>query len=78
MRVIFSHSSARGITDHPRNVPDDILRLLPKNGGVVMVTFVPELVSPAGRAHQRKLEAERNRLRRLYPDEERIARELEP
>jgi membrane dipeptidase len=43
--VIFSHSSARAITDVPRNVPDDILRMLPKNGGIVMVTFVPGFLS---------------------------------
>lgn len=43
--VIFSHSSARAITDVPRNVPDSILKRLPKNGGVVMVTFVPSFVS---------------------------------
>ena len=43
--VIFSHSSARGITDHPRNVPDSILARLPRNGGVVMVTFVPGFIS---------------------------------
>ncbi|MGQ0539262.1 MAG: dipeptidase, partial [Gemmatimonadaceae bacterium] len=43
--VIFSHSSARGLTDVPRNVPDSILRRLPQNGGVVMVTFVPSFIS---------------------------------
>ena len=43
--VIFSHSSARALTNVPRNVPDSILARLPKNGGVVMVTFVPGFVS---------------------------------
>jgi membrane dipeptidase len=48
--LIFSHSSARSLTDHPRNVPDDVLARMPKNGGVVMVTYVPNFVSPAAAA----------------------------
>src|SRR5215475_837733 len=47
--VIFSHSSARALTDHPRNIPDAILERLAGNGGVAMVTFVPQFVSAACR-----------------------------
>ncbi len=44
--VIFSHSSTRALTDHPRNVPDDILRELPNNGGVVMINFFSAFIAP--------------------------------
>jgi membrane dipeptidase len=48
--VMFSHSSARALDDHPRDVPDDVLKLVARNHGIVMVTFAPEYVS-AARAH---------------------------
>ncbi len=47
--VIYSHSSARALVDHPRDVPDDVLRLVASNGGVVMVNFAPDYVSEARR-----------------------------
>ena len=44
--VIASHSSARALADHPRNIPDDILRRIAKGGGVVMVNFYPGFIDP--------------------------------
>ena len=72
--VIFSHSSARGLCDVPRNVPDAILKELPANGGVVMVTFVAGFVDPAvARVTQPLIEEFNRRVRDLETDSERDA-----
>jgi membrane dipeptidase len=66
--VIFSHSSARALTNHPRNVPDSILVRLKKNGGVVMVTFVPAFVSPEAAMWDQEAQGESNRLKATVSD----------
>ena len=64
--VIFSHSDVAALNPHPRNVPDDVLRLLPANGGVIMITFVPTFLSAEDWAWSRERSAEDARLKSLY------------
>lgn len=65
--VIFSHSDLYALNPHPRNVPDELLRLLPANGGIVMVTFVPAFLTGEVWAWSRERSAEEARLKGFYP-----------
>ncbi len=67
--VIASHSSAYAVAEHPRNVPDDVLALVKKNGGVVMVNFYPGFVVPEAARLTRNMFQVARELRKKYPDD---------
>ncbi len=67
--VIASHSSAFALAPHPRNVPDDVLKMVAKNGGVVMVNFYPGFLSPEGARASREMYRASRELKAKYADE---------
>jgi membrane dipeptidase len=75
--VIASHSSAFAVAAHPRNVPDDVLRLVAKNGGVVMVNFYPGFIVPEGARAMKEMFKVYRELKAKYPNRDDLRAALE-
>jgi membrane dipeptidase len=73
--IIYSHSSARAIARHPRNVPDDVLLLVKQNGGVVMINFFPGFIVPRSAEIMAKMFDKRRELRAAFPNDADFRRE---
>src|SRR5438552_590596 len=73
--IIYSHSSARAIAAHPRNVPDDVLQLVKRNGGIVMINFFPGFVVPRSAQIMAKMFDKSRELREQFPNEADYQRE---
>jgi membrane dipeptidase len=74
--IIYSHSSARAIANHPRNVPDDILPLVARNGGVIMVNFYSGFIAPDAADRQRLRNEKRQTMMKALDDDEAVEREI--
>ncbi|WP_148074819.1 dipeptidase [Bythopirellula goksoeyrii] len=74
--VIFSHSSARAVADCPRNVPDDVLKLVTKNGGVVMVNFFSSFVVPAAAERFTRRLAHEREIKKTLDDDTKVRSEM--